>query len=99
MSAEPHRTTPGRPGRWWRSLFGRLMHPAPTKLSRYLDGELSVEQRDAVARHVRECGPCRRLLQSLAQTIGGLGSLREPAASGRAERIVATLGRAPREDA
>jgi hypothetical protein len=74
------------------------MHPPPTELSRYLDNELLVAERDDVQRHVRECGPCRWLLQSLSQTIVGLGSLREPAPSGRAERIIAALWRVSRED-
>jgi len=82
---------------WWRNLRRRRAHPAPTTLSRYVDDDLPLHERVAVDEHVRECGPCRRLLESLAQTIRGLRSMgtREP--SPRAERIVAALTLAMRE--
>jgi hypothetical protein len=76
---------------WWRRRRGRRAHPAPTTLSRLLDDDLRLPERDADDQHLRGCGPCRRLLESLTRTIGGLGSLRTRASSGRADRIVAAL--------
>src|SRR5437764_2430247 len=34
-----------------------------TLLSRYVDGELSADERTAVEEHVSSCAPCRELLQ------------------------------------
>ena len=75
------------------------MHPAPTMLSRYLDGDLAAEQRDAVEDHVRGCLSCRRLLQSLSQTISGLSTLIVHAPSHVTEGIVAALSSASGDSA
>src|SRR5919197_4912673 len=80
-------------------LRDRRMHPAPTMLSRYLDGDLAAEQRDAVEDHVRGCLSCRRLLQSLSQTISGLSTLIVHAPSHVTEGIVAALSSASGDSA
>ncbi|HEX8520747.1 MAG TPA: zf-HC2 domain-containing protein [Tepidisphaeraceae bacterium] len=36
-----------------------------SEIQAYYDGELSVEQRESVERHVRECGECAALLEDL----------------------------------
>lgn len=76
---------------WRRNLRVRRVHPAATTLSRYAGDDLPLPERLTVDEHVRECGPCQRLLASLVQTIGGLHSLRTRGPSWRAERIIAAL--------
>ena len=76
---------------WWHNVHGRRAHPAPVTLSRYVDDDLPLPEWVAVDGHVRECGPCRRMLESLAQTIGGLRTLRMREASPHTERIIAAL--------
>jgi hypothetical protein len=66
------------------------------RAARFLDSELPALERRAVER-VHACIPCRRLLGSLSQTIGGLGALRAPAPSDRAETIIGRLWRADGE--
>jgi anti-sigma factor RsiW len=88
-----------RASAWLGRLRERRKHPDPTMLSRYLDGDLPADEHAEVDRHVGGCIPCRRLLRSLSQTVGGLGSLRANAASGRAEAIVAALSPPTSRDA
>jgi anti-sigma factor RsiW len=75
----------------------RRRHPAPTDLSRYLDGELRREERRLLEDHLLRCERCRALLKSLAQTLQALTSLPRPEAPGLAEGIIAELraGAAP----
>jgi anti-sigma factor RsiW len=82
-----------RVGLWVRRLRRPRVHPTPATLSRYIDADLSPSERNAVERHVAECVSCRRLLASLRQTIGGLGSLAARAPSRLPETIVAALPR------
>ena len=76
-----------------RSHASRLSrrHPPPELLSRYLDGDIASEQRRAVDAHVRECGPCRELLDSLADTVHALGFLKQPAPSSVADSVIDAL--------
>lgn len=81
------------PARWRIAAWvrARRAHPTPVALSRYLDGDRSAAERAEVQAHVRECAPCRRLLESLSETVRGLGTLRRNEAAGRADRIIAAL--------
>ncbi len=47
----------------------------------YLDGSLDLQAAAAVARHVRWCPSCRRMLRNLARTISGLRVLEVPPVS------------------
>lgn len=47
------------------------------QMSDYLDGELDDRTAARVARHTRWCPNCRRMLQNLRRTIGGLHALGE----------------------
>ena len=60
-------------------------------MSRYLERELAAAERGKLERHVSDCFSCRRELRSLSQTIGGLDSLRQPAPTGLADRVIAAL--------
>jgi len=65
-------------------------HETRELMSEYIDGELAEGERTAVARHVRWCPSCGRMLQNLSRTVSGLRRLRgEPdakAASSGSER-------------
>ena len=78
-----------------RARWLRREHPNPVVLSRYLDDELSDRERRELEQHLLECTGCRRLLASLAHTIRALGSLADPAATSRAEAIIAALPARP----
>lgn len=47
------------------------------KLSEYLDGELSAEERKVVESHLEGCDECRRELQELERAVGHVHSLEE----------------------
>jgi anti-sigma factor RsiW len=47
------------------------------QMSDYLDGELEADAAASVARHVRWCPNCRRMLENLRRTVGGLRALGE----------------------
>jgi len=66
-------------------------HPATELLSRYLDGDIASEERRAVDAHVRKCGRCRELLDSLADTVHALGFLKQPAPSSVADSVIDAL--------
>jgi anti-sigma factor RsiW len=52
------------------------------QMSDYLDGELDPHAAAGVARHVRWCPNCRRMLKNLGRTVAGLAALRDlPAAA------------------
>jgi anti-sigma factor RsiW len=46
-------------------------------MSEYLDDELDERDAARVARHVRWCPSCHRMLANLTRTIGGLRALRD----------------------
>jgi anti-sigma factor RsiW len=66
-------------------------HPPSQRLSEYLDGDLASRDRRALEAHVRDCGRCRRLLESLAATVDALGSIRSGAPGGLADSVIAEL--------
>jgi len=45
------------------------------QMSDYLDGELEADAAASVERHVRWCPNCRRMLENLRRTVGGLRGL------------------------
>jgi anti-sigma factor RsiW len=47
------------------------------QMSDYLDSELDASAAAGVERHVRWCPNCRRMLENLRRTIGGLRALSE----------------------
>jgi anti-sigma factor RsiW len=47
------------------------------QMSDYLDGELEPDAVATVERHVRWCPNCRRMLENLRRTVGGLRTLGE----------------------
>jgi anti-sigma factor RsiW len=59
------------------------------QMSDYVDGELDGHVAASVARHVRWCPNCHRMLANLRRTIGGLSALRDqptPADEPRSQR-------------
>jgi anti-sigma factor RsiW len=76
-----------RSPRW--SLTRR--HPRGMLLSRYLEGELGIDDRRALETHLRGCARCRRVLDSLAETIRSLGSLKQEPATRVADSVIAAL--------
>ena len=46
-------------------------------MSDYLDGELEPRAAAGVARHVRWCPNCRRMLENLRRTVASLRALRD----------------------
>lgn len=53
---------------------------ARSRLSDYIDGDLALDERRRVERHLRWCPRCRRVLTGLTRTVSGLRRLgrREP---------------------
>jgi predicted anti-sigma-YlaC factor YlaD len=66
-------------------------HPRREVLSQYLDGELDSDDLRALEAHLQGCGRCRRLRDSLAETIGSLGSLRQETTTSVADTIIDAL--------
>jgi anti-sigma factor RsiW len=68
-------------------------HPSSAVLSRYLDGDLPVDERDDVEWHLCDCRGCRRTLASLSSTVEALHTMRSKPSerSPRAESIIAAL--------
>ncbi len=64
-------------------------------LNRYLDGELSSEQRGDIERHVGACDSCREALERLRATAAALSQLAQPPdiPAGFAERAVIRAAR------
>lgn len=54
-------------------------------MSEYLDGELALRDSRRLERHLRWCPNCRRMLESLRRTIGGLNRLAGGDAAPRCE--------------
>lgn len=61
-----------------RDMEGELRACAQTRarLSEFLDGELSVPDRELVQAHLDGCARCRRVLEELRQTVALLRGLR-----------------------
>ena len=66
-------------------------HPTSRLLSDYLDGDLPSGDRLALEAHVRDCARCRRLLDSLANTVAALGSMGTGAPPGLADSVIAAV--------
>jgi len=61
-----------------RMMFMRDLHECEevrSLMSEYVDGELPEESRRRVARHIRFCRPCNRVLANLRHTLGRLSGL------------------------
>jgi anti-sigma factor RsiW len=74
-----------------RARFRVDHHWAPTRMSDYLDAELSSGRRRRMERHVGECEECRRLLAGLRATLEVLHGLRAPSGGVDAARIAASV--------
>ena len=66
-------------------------HPPGNVLSQYLDGDLDSDDLRAFEAHLGGCGRCRRLRDSLAETISSLGSLRQETTTSVADSIIDAL--------
>ena len=66
-----------------------------SRLDRYLDGELSDRERDAVQRHVGACSACREALERLRAAGVAVLQLAEPpdVPAGFAQRVIARAAR------
>jgi anti-sigma factor RsiW len=89
-----------------RRLLSKVMRPNPRKceetralMSEYVDGELDVESRERVERHVRFCHRCHTVLDNLRQTLGRLRSLQEIEPTGDPDAVAARVARGWREHA
>lgn len=60
-------------------------------LSEYLEGELDARDQRRLEAHVERCARCRRVLISLADTVGALGSLKDERPNGLADSIIAAV--------
>jgi predicted anti-sigma-YlaC factor YlaD len=65
-------------------------------LNEYLDGELGTDERHRVDDHVGLCPECRRMLETLRETVQGLMSLRTPAPADLGPGIIERLRQEPR---
>lgn len=61
------------------------------RLSAWLDGELTAEERRQVAGHLKGCAACSRELEALAQLDAALGTLAAPLPDKLPERVLARL--------
>ncbi|MEW6660106.1 MAG: zf-HC2 domain-containing protein [Thermodesulfobacteriota bacterium] len=61
------------------------------RLSAWLDGELTPEERGEVAAHLEGCEECRRELALLQRLDAALGSLEAPAPAGLSARVLERL--------
>jgi anti-sigma factor RsiW len=50
-------------------------HPSQTLISRYVDNDLTADERVQFERHLAECGNCAALLKALQQTVALYHSL------------------------
>jgi hypothetical protein len=66
-------------------------HPRPQVLSQYLEGELGTDDLRALEAHLKGCADCRGLLDSLADTVRSLGSLRQESPASVADSVIAAL--------
>ena len=91
-----------------RRLLSKVMRPDPRKceetralMSDYVDGELVVEDRKRVERHVRFCHRCHTVLDNLRLTLGRLRGLHEvePVGSDDPDAVAARIASGWREQA
>lgn len=91
-----------------RRLLSKIMRPDPRKceetsalMSDYLDGELGIDARKRVERHVRFCHRCHTVLANLRKTLGRLRGLRdtEPPSGGDADAVAGRIAQSWRERA
>jgi anti-sigma factor RsiW len=66
-------------------------HPRREILSQYLDGDLETDDLRALEAHLDGCAHCRRLRDSLAETISSLRSLRQETTTSIADSIIDVL--------
>ncbi len=66
-------------------------HPRSELFSRFIDGELNLRERAELDAHLRACARCRGLLESLAETVSALGTVRIGSTPVLADTIVAAL--------
>jgi anti-sigma factor RsiW len=74
-----------------RARFRRDHRWAPARMSDYLDGELTPENRTRMERHLGECQDCRRLLAGLRRIVQGLHFLPPPGAGVHGARIAVSV--------
>jgi hypothetical protein len=72
-------------------LTVRSRHIRPEVLSRYLDGDLTQQERTAVEVHLGDCPDCRGLLESLTNAIQALRSMGANAKPGLADSVIAAV--------
>ena len=58
-----------------RTQFALDHRWAPARMSDYLDGQLAVQRRVRMERHLDHCGECTRLLGDLRRIVTGLHRL------------------------
>lgn len=75
----------------FRKLPLIIRHPPSRLLSDYLDGDLPGSDRLALEAHVQDCARCRRLLDSLANTVAVLGAMGTSAPPGLADSVIAAV--------
>jgi len=89
-----------------RRLLSKVMRPNPRKceetralMSDYVGGELDMQDRKRVERHVRFCHRCHTVLGNLRQTLRRLRGLHEsePAGGDEPEAVAARVARGWRE--
>lgn len=80
-----------------RRLLSKVMTPDPRKceetralMSDYVDGELDVDRRKHVERHVRFCHRCHSVLGNLRRTVARLRGLQDTAPAGDDPEVVAS---------
>ena len=76
-----------------RRRFMREHRWTHARLSEYLDAGLEADERVRVEEHVRWCPECRRMLESLRQTVEGLIGLRVAAPQSLATGVIERLRR------
>jgi predicted anti-sigma-YlaC factor YlaD len=59
--------------------------------SDYLDGDLPARGRRRIEEHASMCPHCRRMLETLRQTLKGLAALREAQTAGVAASVIERL--------
>ena len=78
-------------GRW---MSMRRHRWTATRLSEYLDGELSDRDRACVEQHAGICPQCSRVLAQLRRTLRELMGLRDEPPPGVADAVIERLRRA-----
>lgn len=81
----------GGPVKRW--MFMRHHHWTASRLSEYLDGELSERDRERVEQHTGICPECSRLLATLRRTLRELVGLRDQPLPSVADGVIERLRR------